>query len=391
MKSGNLRVLHVIESLGSGGAERLLFTNLLHLDSPAIESVVVTLFDKPDFWKTSIEQLGVPVNSLGLSSARDLRAGIERLRARVRKFKPDIIHTHLWGANIVGRRTGKLENVPVISSIHNPEYEPAAASNASFTTRRKIDAARALDAFTARWCERMIAVSKYVGESAANRLGYPREKITVLYNPVFLSEDVSGNDRDSICNDAGIDPSSRILLFVGRLAPQKGLLTLIEAMPDVISKFPDVHLNALGNTNNANYHEAVKDEVERLNIGNHIHLLGERKAVSDYLKNSELFLFPSEFEGLGIALAEAMTLGVACIASNIRPLDEFVVNDKNGVLVEPRNPEALASAIVDLLGDGQKRRRLSAAAKDTARSMFDPKIAAERLISIYSEVIDSRE
>lgn len=391
MRSGNLRVLHVIESLGSGGAERLLYTNLCHFDPNCIDSKVVTIYSKNEFWGPAIEQLGVPVESLNLSSIRKIRTGIAGLRAIVKEFDPDLIHTHLWGANIIGRRTGKLENVPVVSSIHNPEYEPAAASNASFATRRKIDAARALDAFTARWCGRMIAVSKYVGESAANRLGYPRERITVLYNPVFLSEDVSETDRDSICNDAGIDPSSRILLFVGRLAPQKGLLTLIKAMPDVISKFPDVHLIALGNTNNADYHDAVKDEVERLNIGNHIHLLGERKAVSDYLKNCELFLFPSEFEGLGIALAEAMALGVACIASNIRPLDEFVVNDKNGVLIGPRDSAALSLAIVDLLGDEERRKRLSAAAKDTAISMFDPKIAAERLISIYSEVIDSRE
>lgn len=369
----------------------MLYTNLCHFDPNCIDSKVVTIYSKNEFWGPAIEQLGVPVESLNLSSIRKIWTGIAGLRAIVKEFDPDLIHTHLWGANIIGRRTGKLENVPVVSSIHNPEYEPSAASSASFATRRKIDAARALDAFTARWCERMIAVSKYVGESAAKKLGYPREKITVLYNPVFLSEDVSGNDRDFICNDAGIDPSSRILLFVGRLAPQKGLLTLIKAMPDVISKFPSVHLIALGSAGNAEYYDAVKDEVERLNIGDRVHLLGERRAVSEYLKNCELFIFPSEFEGLGIALAEAMTLGVACIASNIRPLDEFVINGKNGVLIEPRDSAALSSAIVDLLGDEERRKRLSAAAKDTAISMFDPKIAAERLISIYSEVIDSRE
>lgn len=386
-----IKVLHLIESLGSGGAERLLYTNLRHFDPNCVDSKVVTLFSGNDFWRPAIEQLGVPVESLSLSSIRRIRKGIDGLRPIVKEFDPDLIHTHLWGANIIGRRAGKLENVPVISSIHNPEYEIAAAANASFPTRCKIAVARALDALTARSCDRMIAVSGYVGESAAKKLGYPREKITVLYNPVFLSEDVSGNDRDFICNDAGIDPSSRILLFVGRLAPQKGLLTLIKAMPDVISKFPSVHLIALGSAGNAEYYDAVKDEVERLNIGDRVHLLGERRAVSEYLKNCELFIFPSEFEGLGIALAEAMTLGVACIASNIRPLDEFVINGKNGVLIEPRDSAALSSAIVDLLGDEERRKRLSAAAKDTAISMFDPKIAAERLISIYSEVIDSRE
>ncbi|HLE62198.1 MAG TPA: glycosyltransferase, partial [Pyrinomonadaceae bacterium] len=128
---GSLRVTHLIEGLGPGGAERLLYTNLKHLDPARVESTVLTLFSHGDHWKEPLRALGVRVESLQCSGIRELPRGIARLRTWLRREQPDLLHTHLWGANVVGRIAGRLSGVPVISSVHNPDYEPEAWSDGS--------------------------------------------------------------------------------------------------------------------------------------------------------------------------------------------------------------------------------------------------------------------
>src|SRR5436305_499108 len=90
-----LVVTHVIESLGSGGAEKLLYTNLKHFDEQRVQSNVVTVFDKPDDWADAIRALGVPVHNLGCRGLRDLYSGVARLRDWLSKNPSDLLHTHL--------------------------------------------------------------------------------------------------------------------------------------------------------------------------------------------------------------------------------------------------------------------------------------------------------
>ena len=104
---------------------------------------------------------------------------------------------------------------------------------------------------------------------------------------------------------------------------------------------------------------------------------------SDFLLDCDVFVFPSEFEGLGIALAEAMAAGCACVASNIRPLDEFVSPGQNGLLVSPAGPEALSCAVIEVLDSLEMKKKLGSEAKKTALELFEPAAAASRLSEIY--------
>src|SRR5688572_14735895 len=151
-----LKILHLIESLGSGGAEHMLHTNLKYFEPGSVESMVTTVHSRADFWKKPIEKLGVEVTSLECGRVYDIPTGVMRLRRQVRQTRPDLLHTHLWGANIIGRTAGRIEGIPVVSSIHNPEYEPQASNGAN---RFKLSFAKRADRLTARWCTRMIAVS----------------------------------------------------------------------------------------------------------------------------------------------------------------------------------------------------------------------------------------
>ena len=385
-----LKVLHLIEGLGSGGAERLLYTNLKHFDRERLENEVVTVFSANDYWKQPILDFGVPVSSLDCKSLRDILTGVSRLRKEIARFRPDLIHTHLWAANVVGRIAGFLTKVPVLSSIHNPEYEPEVFTDTTELNSKKLFVARSLDKWTARFgCRKMLAVSRYVKESASRHLDFPLEKIEVLYNPVDVSDLCSGANRTraGVLNELNLPPDSSILLNVARVAPQKGLLYAIQALAEIRRKFPETCLISVGGQDDAAWLARLEREIEKLDLKNHVRLLGARRDVKDFLYNCDLFVFPSVFEGLGIALTEAMAVGCACVASDIKPLDEFVEAGVDGIFFAPGNSSALAQAAVDLLENEKKRAAIGQAAQEKALSLFQPQPAADKLTEIYFSMI----
>lgn len=385
-----MKVLHLIEGLGSGGAERLLYTNLKHFDRARLENEVVTVFSAADYWKQPILDLNVPVSSLDCRSLRDIFKGVQRLRKEIERFQPDLIHTHLWAANVIGRIAGFLTKTPVISSIHNPEYEPEVFTDTAQFNSKKLFVARSLDKWTARFgCRKMLAVSRYVKESASRHLDFPPGKIEVLYNPVDV-EDLCGGERRArgeLLGELGLPPDSLMLLNVARVAPQKGLLYAIQALAEIRRQFPAAHLVSVGGKDDDAWLRRLDEEIEKLGLKNYVHLLGARRDVRDFLYNCDLFLFPSIFEGLGIALTEAMATGCACVASDIKPLDEFVADRVDGMLFPPRNPPRLAQAVVDLLSDEKKREAIGNAAREKALSLFQPQPAADKLTGIYFSMI----
>src|ERR1044071_2028083 len=162
-----VHVVHLIEALGPGGAERLLYTNLKHFDPERIRSTVVTVYPHATHWLEPISALGVPVVSLNCSNVREIPKGIRRLRAWLLANQPDLIHSHVWAANIIGRVAGRLTGTPVISSVHNPDHEAEAWADGADVGLTKRRIVRALDRWTAHLgSDRLIAVSEYVKQSA---------------------------------------------------------------------------------------------------------------------------------------------------------------------------------------------------------------------------------
>jgi glycosyltransferase involved in cell wall biosynthesis len=381
---GRIRVLHLIETLGSGGAERLLFTNLKHLDPGEVQSHVLTVFSRGDYWTQKILELGVEVGSLECSSFMDIVTGIRRLLPVIERTRPDVIHTHLWTANVIGRIAGRLAGVPVVSSIHNPEYEPEAMAGVS---RPKVFIARNIDKWTARFgCSRMIAVSNYVRESASEKIGFPLGKIDLIYNPLDIEESNLPVTDGFFDSKIGLPSDATVIVSVGRLSPQKGFFYAVKAMEHVRKLRNNVHLVHVGAQDNTEYLTEIRAVTARCDLTNYVHLIGERRDVHEFLGNAVIFLFPSLYEGLGIALAEAMAAGLPVISSNIRPIDEFVEDGRNGLLVPSADHGAISAAVIKLLGSASIRKELGENARRTAQAKFQPDRAAQRLAEVYQMV-----
>lgn len=384
-------LLHLIETLGSGGAERLLHTNLAHLDTTRFSSRVVTVRSHSEHWLAPIQELGVPVETLGVRTRRDLPGAVHRLKRLLSQDGVKLVHTHLWEANVVGRVAGRMAGVPVISSVHNPDYEPHVwrAGQQGHPLKRRIFLA--LDRWTARiGCRRMIAVSEYVRQSAHVHLRFPLERIDVVYNPVDLDElrRPAARDRSTLLAELGLPADARVLMNVARLSPQKGLHIAIDALPRILESHPRVHLVSVGALDNRAWVHRLERQSVKRGVIERVHFIGPRHDVPDLLRACDVFVFPSLFEGLGLALIEAMAAGCVCVASAVGPAGEIVQDGVDGWLVAVGDNAALARAVVRALNEDVPRRgRVALAAAESAARRFDPEVGAQRLQAVYDRVL----
>ncbi|TAJ10891.1 MAG: glycosyltransferase [Nitrospirae bacterium] len=382
------RILHLIEDLGSGGAERLLYTNLSRLDRKQFDGLVVYLYDQNDFWNEPIRRLGYPVVCLQLRSIYDLPLGIIRLWRLLKHERVDLIHAHLYGANIIGRIIGRLRGIPVLSSLHCPDYEPILLQDNPSLTPLKLASLRLLDWLSCRFAPPVfLAVSNYVKASAVRYLGLAPERVSVIYNSVDLTAFEGPEDRrHAMRATLGITHSTPVVLCIARFNPLKGVRYLIEAVPLVTEQRPDVCFLFIGATN-PEAERSFREFLERRGVADRVRLLGIQPDVRPYLQLCDIFVLPSLAEGLGIALVEAMAMERACVATRTSALPEVVADGRSGILVEPANPSALARSIIELLADPAMRKRMGLEGRKIVSELFDAEKNVLALESLYWQIL----
>jgi glycosyltransferase involved in cell wall biosynthesis len=187
----------------------------------------------------------------------------------------------------------------------------------------------------------------------------------------------------------GLLPEHQVILTVGRQEFQKGHTHLIEAFARISDENPLTRLVIAGREGHAT--QALAAQIDQLGLGKRVFMLGHRDDVADLMAASDLFVFPSLYEGLGGALIEALGLGLPIVASDIPALREVVRQGVNADLVPPGDPKALAMAIEGLLNDRGRLRRYG----DASRSIFDAEFRLEvslgQTLALLDRVARQRE
>lgn len=374
-----IKIFHIIETLGRGGAENLLKYSLKNIDKNKF-SVKVICLSKPLNLKEELEGIGVPVFCLKLGNMHNFCYIIFKLYWLLIKEKPDAIHTHLFFANIYGRIAGRIAGIKaVITTLHNPDYSYEDNGKWSYKFRKLIDK------YSGRICnDYFVAVSSFVKKDFEKQLGF--KNIKVLYNcidgPVFkqVSLDIANRKK----NELGFNEDNVIILNVGRLHPQKGQACLIEAFNLVYKNNNRLRLIIVGK---GCLEDELKDKVRKLNLEKEIAFLRDRKDISEILLFSDIFVFPSFYEGFGIALIEAMASGLPVIASNIDVLKELIDNNINGILIEKGDHRKLAETISGLIDNIELRHYLGRNAREKAIKLSDPIRYTKKLEDIYKALV----
>lgn len=392
------RILHVIPTLGSGGAERVLLT---YLSQPALKQGfqhLVVLTDVADphieipetFLVKLLEEQGVEVIGLGLPGSLNILTTTKKLRSIIRNKEISLVHTHLLWANIAGRIAGRWAGVPVISSFHNSDYDPQVIASVRAPAWKQ-DLIRRLDGFTARnLLVKSIAVSQYVAQHIELKLGINPNDIKVVYNPIDMRQvqAIGTNSRSKIFQEIGLGDQCKLIVNVGRVTDQKGVIELIEAFAQITKSFPLVNLAVIGNTiSDRVYFTRVMERIDYHGIQDRCHMIGPRHDVATWLASADLFVFPTKYEGMGIALAEAMASGLACVASDVGPVPELVSSEKTGILFPVNDINALAQSMKRLLTDIELRKNLGENGQKSILEKFDPANKSQEMADIYRQMI----
>jgi glycosyltransferase involved in cell wall biosynthesis len=307
------------------------------------------------------EREGYTVHLLDLRRSFRLDGAV-RLARLLRRERAEILHTHTLAAgNALSRLAGRLGGVPVVSHLHIANhFRPA--------TRPLL---AALDNKTARWTARLVAVSADT-KRAYEAQGYPRGRIEVVYNGV----DLPPNGRPP-ANDAPV------IGEIARLCDVKGQRELIRALAAV----PHARLVLAGRDleRGGAFQEELEREAERSGVADRVEF-GFRDDVPKLLDELDVLALPSWTEGLPMAVLEAMAHARPVVATPVGGTPEVVADGETGLLVPPRDPDALAAALRRLLDDPELRRRMGEAGRRRVAERFSADAMVERVLELYEEV-----
>lgn len=362
-----LRVLHVIPNLRPGGAERLLVSLLAASNRERFETQAVSLYpESRSILEQEVEKKGLKVSFLKKHRGPDLRM-LPQLYRLFCVFRPHIVHTHLS----VLRYTllpALFCRIPVqVHTLHNV-------------------ASREVDGFgkLVHWLafRRGMVVPVSISSEVANtfRALYGSDVHTpVICNGIPTWQFYSGFAREVQRRDRVV------LLHVGSFAPQKNHLLLIQAFAILAKEHPDMHLWLVGNG-------ALRPRMERtvaeMGLEAKVVFWGVRDDVPRLLAASDVFVLSSDYEGMPLAVLEAMAAGKPVVATAVGGVPELVEDGVTGILVPPGETEALAGGILRVLSDPGLRESMGQRAQEVALERFDIARTAREYEALYSSLLE---
>lgn len=352
--ASKLQVLHLINGLGAGGAERSLAQQLPLLRARGIDSVVVCLNRRSEGVQESVIAEGWDVRFL----PPGWPGRVKGLRDIIRQATPNLVHTAIFEADLLGRVATIGTGVPVVSSLVNMSYELVRHGDPN-VTHWKLAIARALDALSGRLRVRGYhAVSEAVARSNSRRLGIPGQRITVVPRARPAAWAAPTSHRSSVRETLGTPPEAFLILTVGRQEYQKGQVHLVDAFSRLAVHHPSAWLWIIGRQGNAS--GSLQEAVGRARGRHRILVLGHRPDVPHLLSAADIFVFPSLYEGLGGALLEAMAAGLPIVGSDIPAIRE--VGGDAILYSAPGDVDGLTARVAELLNDPELRASLGTAA-----------------------------
>lgn len=376
-----IRIAYLIDSLGMGGAERVLLTTLEHLDRDRFEPRVCVLQERNgNPLATAISSLGIPVDTVPVTRLRDPSA-LPRVVRYLRKSGADIAHTQLEFATVLGGPAARLARIPSVSTLHTfddplPGSRDAARSRLMWWSLR-----RAHDG--------VVAVSKAVGLHHIQRGKLRPERVITIYNGIDIDafEVRDETDRTSTREKFGVAPEVPVVISVAVLREPKGIQHLIAALRGILDRVPEAMLVIVGE---GDHGPALRRQVAELRLDGHVRFAGLQTDVAELLAMSDIFALPTLGDVLPTAIAEAMAAGLPVVASDVGGVPEMVVDNTTGILVPPADEPALADACTRLLRNREEARAMGLAGREVARERFDVRRQAARLGDFYVSLLDDR-
>ena len=360
------KVLFVANALEPAGAERVLIGVASGLDRARFAPSVLCLHHMGRAASELGE--GVPARALGLPH-RLPGPPLLALAREIRRQRPDIVHTFHVNAHRWATLAARLGGVRVvINSLQNV-----------FPLHSRRD--DLLDRACFTLASHGIACADAVRSFYVERKRFPRPKLTTVYNAIPLERFPMRRASRAALLEAGVPSRYPIIGTVAHLHEQKGHRYLLQAVPRVLEQFPEAAFVLVGDG-------ALREDLERQakaeRVDHAVFFLGLRSSVAELLEGLDVFVLPSLWEGVSVALVEALASGAPSIATRVGGTAEIIVDGETGVLIPPRDPGAIAGAVIRLLTDPD----LAARCRTHGRRQVESRFSQERMARGYADVYE---
>ena len=376
-------VLTLARNVGTcyGGAERVAFEFVKRLDPERFARYLCVTHAPPEGRRAAedrdmaeLERAGVQIVKL---ECRSLLSNIAWARlCRMLAHEPiDILHAHMPRASIPGTIIGRLARVPVIVN-HEHGWAFRGQPLRRFFDRNVV----------ARGSDVLLAVSEWDRSRMIEIERIPERHIRILHNGI-PSVPIDGPGMRDVRGELGVPTQGGLVGAIGRLYPEKGYEELIRAMA-LLKQGSSVPIGC-AIAGHGPQEGRLNALIAELGLANEVRLIGRRQDVLDVVRALDVAVLSSRNEGSPLALMEYMAAGAPIVASAVGGVPELIEDGVHGLLVSPRDPEALASAIHRLLEDRPLATRLGDAARERQRADYDLDVVVGQLEHLYTELFEA--
>jgi glycosyltransferase involved in cell wall biosynthesis len=374
-----IRVLQLIDGFALAGAERVVLTLAANLDRKEFD-VIPCALRRSGPLEEELRTAGINYRVLGLRRRSvltgplfisDLRRTIRALRKILGELSIDIVHTHLTESTLAGILAARhTRGLPVCATLHNIllHHQRGRLSPREWLMRTAIN-----QVFSKADC--LIAVSEEVSQAVRLHTKIPEERVLTIPNGIDSKRFHVTECKDALRKTLDLPTDRQIVVTVGRLTRQKGYPHLIAALGLMAPAERPLTL-IIGDGSD-------RDQLDLLirtnGLSNDVRLLGNRLEVPDFLGAADLFVLPSLWEGLPLALLEAAASGLPVVVTAVGGNTEVVKNGESGLLVQPGDEKGMAEAIASLLADPVTRGRMG----KEARKRFDRRYGLASFIEAH--------
>lgn len=364
------RIAFCITDLDVGGAERMFVELVTRLDRRRWEPRVYCL-SKPGALAARLEATGISVTCFNASNLK-IWSVISRLASELNKFQPWLLQSFLYHANLAGRVAARMAGVPqVVSGIRVAE--------------RRGRWRLWVDWLTQSFVDHNVCVSQAVATFSIRRSWLKTAKVSVIPNGVDFDRFANATPIDRVT--FGFSQAAPLVLFVGRLDPQKAPFVLLEAFARLIDRHADWQLLFVGDG-------PLRDDMQRWivqrKLESSIRLVGWRADVPGLLKSADALALPSLWEGMPNIVLESMAAGLPVVVSHVEGTDELIRDGETGLLVTPGSVEELEQKIEKVLLSGESLTSLSKSSQHTVLKDFTIESMVEKYEQLYVRLLEKR-
>lgn len=372
-----LSIILLGTQMAVGGAQKLLLEQALWFQQHGHKVTALFFYDRDTLHEKWIKTYPFEIQNLeafdkkagGLRSLPKLLSGLLKLWRILKHGKFDAIITFTHDSNLLGLPLAKFAGIRARVGTHLGEIRGMSRWRDglhTFLVNRGV-------------IQTLVASSARTRNNAVE-VGVNPERIVTIYNAI-MPFDVTHIDRNLIRQKLGLQKDEVFFLAVGRLVYEKGHEFLIEAMSMVAKEDTSAVAGICGA---GQLHNQLQAQIETLNLQDKVRLLGQWDSIHDILAAADVFVLPSRWEGLPMALLEGMMAGLPVIATRVEGVDEVVQPGEHGLLVPLESPAELAQAILQLLRSPADRKRMGKAARERVLSSY----TTDRMCEAYLQVIE---